>query len=31
LEKNREVVKRFLQAYSEGLHQFITNKPKKIS
>jgi ABC-type nitrate/sulfonate/bicarbonate transport system substrate-binding protein len=30
LEKNREVVKRFLQAYSEGLYQFITNKEKAL-
>ena len=31
LEKNREVVKRFLQAYSEGLYQFITNKEKALA
>jgi ABC-type nitrate/sulfonate/bicarbonate transport system substrate-binding protein len=31
LGKNREVVKRFLQAYSEGLHQFITNKEKALA
>src|SRR5262249_43213016 len=31
LEKNREVVKRFLQAYSEGLYQFITNKEKAVA
>lgn len=31
LEKNREVVKRFLQAYSEGLYQFITNKEKALT
>ena len=28
LEKNRDVVKRFLQAYSEGIYQFITNREK---
>jgi ABC-type nitrate/sulfonate/bicarbonate transport system substrate-binding protein len=31
LERNREVVKRFLQAYSEGLYQFITNKEKALA
>ena len=31
LEKNREMVKRFLQAYSEGLYQFITNKEKALA
>jgi NitT/TauT family transport system substrate-binding protein len=31
LEKNREVAKRFLQAYSEGLYQFITNKEKALA
>jgi ABC-type nitrate/sulfonate/bicarbonate transport system substrate-binding protein len=31
LEKNREVVKRFLQAYSEGLYQFITNREKALA
>lgn len=31
LEKNRELVKRFLQAYSEGLYQFITNKEKALA
>ena len=28
LEKNRDVVKRFLQAYSEATYQFMTNKQK---
>jgi len=28
LEKNREVTKRFLQAYAEGIHEFMTNKNK---
>jgi ABC-type nitrate/sulfonate/bicarbonate transport system substrate-binding protein len=31
LEKNREVVKRFLQAYSEGTYQFMTNRQKGLS
>jgi len=31
LEKNRGVVKRFLQAYSEGLYQFITNREKALA
>jgi NitT/TauT family transport system substrate-binding protein len=31
LEKNRDVVKRFLQAYSEGTHQFMTNKQKALA
>jgi len=31
LEKYREVAKRFLQAYSEGLYQFITNKEKALA
>jgi ABC-type nitrate/sulfonate/bicarbonate transport system substrate-binding protein len=31
LERNREVAKRFLQAYSEGLYQFITNKEKALA
>ncbi|HET8562547.1 MAG TPA: ABC transporter substrate-binding protein, partial [Candidatus Binatia bacterium] len=30
LEKNRDVVKRFLQAYSEGTYQFVTNKEKAL-
>ena len=28
LDKNRDTIKRFLQAYSEGIHQFMTNKEK---
>ncbi len=31
LEKNRDVVKRFLQAYSEGTHQFMTQKEKALA
>ena len=31
LEKNRDVVKRFLQAYSEGTHQFMTQKEKSLA
>ena len=31
LEKNREVVKRFLQAYAEGIYQFMTNKDKGLA
>src|SRR5947208_11288803 len=31
LEKNRDVVKRFLQAYSEATYQFMTNKQKGLS
>lgn len=31
LEKNREVVKHFLQAYSEGLYHFITNKERALA
>ena len=31
LEKNRGVVKRFLQAYSEGLYQFSTNREKVLA
>jgi len=31
LEKNRGVVKRLLQAYSEGLYQFITNREKALA
>jgi ABC-type nitrate/sulfonate/bicarbonate transport system substrate-binding protein len=31
LEKNREVVKRFLQAYGEGIYQFTTNKEKALA
>jgi len=31
LEKNRGVVKRLLQAYSEGLYLFITNREKALA
>jgi ABC-type nitrate/sulfonate/bicarbonate transport system substrate-binding protein len=31
LEKNRDLVKRFLQAYAEGIHQFMTNKDHGIA
>ena len=31
LEKNRDVVKRFLQAYSEATYQFMTNKEKSLA
>jgi len=31
LEKNRDVVKRFLQAYSEATFQFMTNKEKALA
>jgi NitT/TauT family transport system substrate-binding protein len=31
LEKNRDLVKRFLQAYAEGIHQFMTNKERGIA
>jgi ABC-type nitrate/sulfonate/bicarbonate transport system substrate-binding protein len=31
LEKNREVVKRFLQAYGEGIYQLTTNKEKALA
>jgi len=31
LEKNRDVVKRFLQAYSEGIYQFVTNKERALA
>ena len=31
LEKNRDGVKRFLQAYSEGIFQFVTNKEKALA
>ena len=31
LEKNRDVVKRFLQAYSETTYQFMTNKQKALA
>src|SRR5437899_11327899 len=30
LEKNRDVVKRFLQAYAEAIYQFMTNKNKAL-
>ena len=31
LEKNRDLVKRFLQAYSEATYQFMTNKEKSLA
>jgi ABC-type nitrate/sulfonate/bicarbonate transport system substrate-binding protein len=31
LEKNRDVIKRFLQAYAEGIHQFMTQKNKGVA
>jgi NitT/TauT family transport system substrate-binding protein len=31
LEKNRSAVKRFLQAYSEGIYQFMTQKEKSLA
>ena len=31
LEKNREAVKRFQQAYAEGTHQFMTNKERAVA
>ena len=31
LEKNPSAVKRFLQAYSEGIHQFMTQKEKSLA
>src|SRR5262245_40114892 len=31
LERNREVSKRFLQAYSEGIYRFTTNKEKALA
>ena len=31
LEKNRDVIKRFLQAYAEGIHQFMTQKDKGVT
>jgi ABC-type nitrate/sulfonate/bicarbonate transport system substrate-binding protein len=31
LDKNREVIKRFLQAYAEGIHEFMTNKSKGLA
>ena len=31
MEKNRDLVKRFLQAYAEGIHQFMINKERGIA
>jgi ABC-type nitrate/sulfonate/bicarbonate transport system substrate-binding protein len=31
LEKNRDLVKRFMQAYAEGTYQFIANKEKSVA
>jgi ABC-type nitrate/sulfonate/bicarbonate transport system substrate-binding protein len=31
LEKNRDPIKRFIQAYSEAIHEFKTNKDKMIA
>ena len=31
LEENRDTIKRFLQAYAEGIHQFMTNKEKGVT
>jgi ABC-type nitrate/sulfonate/bicarbonate transport system substrate-binding protein len=31
MEKNRDVIKRFLQAYAEGIHQFMTSKEKGVA
>jgi ABC-type nitrate/sulfonate/bicarbonate transport system substrate-binding protein len=31
LEKNRDVIKRFIQGYSEGIHEFKTSKEKSIA
>jgi len=31
LDKNRDTMKRFLQAYAEGIHQFMTNKDKGVA
>ena len=31
LDKNRDVIKRFLQAYAEGIHQFMTSKDKGVA
>jgi ABC-type nitrate/sulfonate/bicarbonate transport system substrate-binding protein len=31
LEKNRDIIKRFLQAYAEGIHQFMTQKDKGVA
>jgi ABC-type nitrate/sulfonate/bicarbonate transport system substrate-binding protein len=31
LEKNRDIMKRFLQAYAEGIHQFMSHKDKGVA
>jgi ABC-type nitrate/sulfonate/bicarbonate transport system substrate-binding protein len=31
VEKNRDVIKRFLQAYAEGIHQFMAHKDKGVA
>ena len=31
MEKNRETIKRFLQAYAEGIHEFMTSKAKGVA
>jgi len=31
LDKNRDTMKRFLQAYAEGIHHFMTNKDKGVA
>ena len=31
MEKNRDVIKRFLQSYAEGIHQFTTSKEKGVA
>ena len=31
MEKNRDVIKRFLLAYAEGIHQFITSREKGVA
>ena len=31
VEKNRDAVKRFLQAYAEGIHQFMSSKDKSLA
>jgi NitT/TauT family transport system substrate-binding protein len=31
LDKNRDTIKRFLQAYAEGIHQFMTSKDKGVA
>ena len=30
MEKNRETIKRFLQAYAEGIYEFMTSKAKGV-